>query len=125
MLYEVITDLLTESGRALTAHHAVLITNVIDTEQVLVDTEHDRGPPVEPVAALQDCLQRCLHDCDAGNAIESYREATGILPDLRVRFLRGQLNLRITSYNVCYTKLLRKTMKSLPQSLPGQPMATE
>ncbi|HYQ71329.1 MAG TPA: biosynthetic arginine decarboxylase, partial [Gammaproteobacteria bacterium] len=86
-------DLLTESGRALTAHHAVLITNVIDTEQVLVDTEHDKGPPVEPVDRLQDCLQRCLQGCDAGNAIECYREASGILPELRVRYLNGALNL--------------------------------
>jgi len=86
-------DLLTESGRALTAHHAVLITNVIDTEQVLVDTGHDAGPLVEPVDKLQDCLQRCLQGCDAGNAIDSYREATGILPELRVRFINGQLNL--------------------------------
>ena len=30
-------DLMTESGRALTAHHAVLVTNVIDSEQVLCD----------------------------------------------------------------------------------------
>jgi arginine decarboxylase len=86
-------DLLTESGRALTAHHAVLITNVIDTEQVLVDTEHDQGPAVEPVAKLQDCLRRCLQGCDAGNAIESYREATGILPELRTQYIKGQVNL--------------------------------
>ena len=86
-------DLLTESGRALTAHHAVLITNVIDTEQVLVDTAHDQGPAVGPVAKLQDCLQRCLQGCDAGNAIESYREASGILPELRVRYIQGDLNL--------------------------------
>ncbi|PIP79877.1 MAG: arginine decarboxylase [Gammaproteobacteria bacterium CG22_combo_CG10-13_8_21_14_all_40_8] len=35
-------SIITESGRALTAHHAVLITNVIDSEQT---TSHDIGVP--------------------------------------------------------------------------------
>jgi len=82
-------DLLTESGRALTAYHAVLITNVIDTEQVLCDTEHDQGPPLGPLVGLLACLERC----EAGNAIQVYREATELLPELRVRYLDGTLNL--------------------------------
>ena len=82
-------DLLTESGRALTAHHAVLITNVIDTESVLCDTEHDHGPDVAPVVFMQDCLQRC----SPGNALEIYSEATRKLPELRERYISGELTL--------------------------------
>ena len=36
-------SLLSESGRLLTAHHAVLLTNVIDTEQVLANGHVDPG----------------------------------------------------------------------------------
>jgi arginine decarboxylase len=82
-------NLLTESGRALTAHHAVLITNVIDTEQVLTDTQHDQGPDVAPVAFLRACLQRC----SAASALEVYREASGMLPELRERYIGGELNM--------------------------------
>jgi len=45
------------------------------------------------VAKLEDCLQRCLQHCDAGNAIESYREATAVLPELRTQYINGQVNL--------------------------------
>ena len=82
-------DLLTESGRALTAHHAVLITNVIDTEQVLCDTAHDHGPDIEPIAFMQGCLQRCSAD----TALETYREASGKLPELHERYIAGELTL--------------------------------
>jgi arginine decarboxylase len=37
-------QIFTESGRALTAHHAVLVTNVIDTERA---PEQDAPPPGE------------------------------------------------------------------------------
>jgi len=115
-------DLLTESGRALTAYHAVLITNVIDTEQVLCDTEHDRGPPVGPIAGLQDCLQRCA----AETAVEAYRVATGILPDLRVRFLDGTLNLSQRAHGESlYYELCHKVQRFLKDTVEPPPELNE
>jgi len=110
-------DLLTESGRALTAHHAVLITNVIDTEQVLCDTEHDHGPDIAPVAFIQDCLQRC----SAGNALETYRQATGKLPELRELYIRGELTLaqRARGESI-YSALCQKVQEFLAE-LPEPP----
>jgi arginine decarboxylase len=81
--------LVTESGRALTAHHAVLITHVMDTEQVFCDTDADGEPDATPVAALRECL----NDCTADTALVVYRRAGAILPELRSRYISGALTL--------------------------------
>jgi arginine decarboxylase len=82
-------DLMTESGRALTAHHAVLVTNVIDSEQVLCDPADGDASDAPPVLALRDCLAQCTAD----NALHSYRVAGEQLTALRSLYLDGTLGL--------------------------------
>lgn len=82
-------DLMTESGRALTAHHAVLVTNVIDSEQVLCDPTGVDVPDAPPVLALHECLSRFT----TGNALHSYRIAGEQLDALRSLYLDGTLGL--------------------------------
>jgi arginine decarboxylase len=83
-------DLMTESGRALTAHHAVLITNVLDTERVLCEPgQADDGDSI-PVRALRLALQQCT----AANALASYHEAGESLTALRNRYLNGEAGLQ-------------------------------
>jgi arginine decarboxylase len=77
-------DIVTESGRAMTAHHAVLITDVIDIE----------------TAAAGDVAQ---FDAETGqshdigridrNALESYHDAQFDLAQARASFMQGDLNL--------------------------------
>lgn len=81
--------LMSESGRALTAHHAVLITNVIDTEQVLCEPAGDSTGFCEAVAGLRACLD----GCHADNAIDSLRTANEWLSLLRSGYIGGQLGL--------------------------------
>ena len=82
--------LLTESGRALTAHHAVLITNVIDTEQVLAGITAVRDETCTPLLDLQDCLERSNTDA-AGDV---YAAANAALDGLRTQFTDGTASLQ-------------------------------
>ncbi|MDI1293908.1 MAG: biosynthetic arginine decarboxylase [Methylobacter sp.] len=68
-------DIITESGRALTAHHAVLITNVTDIESVY--TNH---------AALQALPEPY-------NLVEHYHDAQFNLSEARTQFTQDKLSL--------------------------------
>jgi arginine decarboxylase len=68
-------DIMTESGRALTAHHAVLITNVTDIEKAF------NNP-----AALQESSV-------SDNIVEQYHDAQFALAEARVRFTQDKLSI--------------------------------
>ncbi len=67
-------DIITESGRAITAHHAVLVTNVIDLESL----QEQNGIFQQP---LNTSIMEAWHDSQF-SVVES-----------RVRFAQGELNL--------------------------------
>lgn len=83
-------DLLSESGRALTAHHAVLITNVIDREEA-------GGREVTPQSVenhvILDALAQQLRTAAAGSPQEIYAEARELLTTARAHFAEDQLDL--------------------------------
>ena len=84
-------DLITEAGRAMTAHHAVLITNVLDTEQVLCAASVEAptlGEPA-PITALRVDLGRCGPE----NALAVYDDANVRLADLRTLYISGGIEL--------------------------------
>ncbi|MEZ5541075.1 MAG: biosynthetic arginine decarboxylase [Pseudomonadota bacterium] len=82
-------DLMSESGRALTAHHAVLITNVLDTEQVLGAADAGAGSDIAPINALRTTLAQCTAD----TALDSYLQGGGYLAELRGLYLIGNVSL--------------------------------
>ena len=84
-------DIVTEAGRAMTAHHAVLVTNVIDTERVLSAPRVDAPTTVEPspITALRVDLERCGPD----NALAVYDDANVRLADLRTLYISGGIEL--------------------------------
>jgi arginine decarboxylase len=88
-------DIVTESGRALTAHHAVLITNVVDTEQVADETSLPPPPQGEPLV-LQE-LWRDIEragDPASGSVIEAYHNARHRLEEAQSMYVHGVLDLR-------------------------------
>jgi len=68
-------DIITESGRALTAHHAVLITNVTDIESVY------SNPAAEPALPA------------GGNVAEYYHDTQFALSEARACFIRDKLSI--------------------------------
>ncbi|MBK1719061.1 biosynthetic arginine decarboxylase [Thiocystis violacea] len=83
-------DLFSESGRAMTAHHAVLITNVIDREVaggLDLSARDEEGDPT------LDALANQLRAATSGSPQEIHAEARELLGTARERFARDQLDL--------------------------------
>ncbi|MFU8878206.1 MAG: biosynthetic arginine decarboxylase, partial [Wenzhouxiangellaceae bacterium] len=83
-------DLLSESGRALTAHHAVLVTNVTATERFPRAGAEDARADEHPVIAN---LARLLSQIDEFEPEEIFLEAEHLLAEGRNLFLYGDLPL--------------------------------
>ena len=83
-------DLISESGRALTAHHAVLVANVTATETL----PRDKGRVAESDHSLIRHLADVLDQVDEREPEESFLEAEHLLEEGRNLFLYGDLPLR-------------------------------
>ena len=118
-------DIITESGRALTAHHAVLLTNVIDWEQPMTDTVQ---PPLESdspiVHHMWDVYQRIINPSKR-SLLEAYHDVQHDLADSQSAFLQGNISLKerakIEAYantiNQCLTQKLSPNAKGQAQVL--------
>jgi arginine decarboxylase len=84
-------DVITESGRAMTAHHAVLITNVIDIEQAPVDKP--LAPPGDDEPLIVHDLWQALQDLNARSVLESYHDAEHWVGEAQSMYTHGVLNL--------------------------------
>ncbi len=82
-------DLVTESGRAMSAHHAVLITNVTDIETVPEDASEPEQAEAKPLRDLADCRRRLATEAVIG----VYHDAQFDLAEARAMFVQGQLTL--------------------------------
>ena len=84
--------IISESGRAMTAHHAMLVTNVIDSDGngVPKDVEalrHDDDPRVIQY------LWTVLGLCESGSVIEAYHDAVHWLQEAQDMYSHGVLSL--------------------------------
>ncbi len=84
-------DIVTESGRAMTAHHAVLITNVVDVEP---------APGMDMPTAARASEPQVIHDLWRGldaiarqPTLESYHDAAHFLSQAQTMFTHGVLDL--------------------------------
>lgn len=77
-------NIMTEAGRAMTAHHAVLITRVCDIES----TEKHPSP-----SARTDQRKR-LDAASPRSVLEGYHDALFNLEQARLKYLEGTLNIR-------------------------------
>ncbi|MGZ8217310.1 biosynthetic arginine decarboxylase [Methylomagnum sp.] len=82
-------NLVTESGRAMSAHHAVLITNIIDVETVA----EDAAPPLESAAKPLQDLAECLRCLPNDSPLGIYHDAQFDLADARAMYVQGKLSL--------------------------------
>jgi arginine decarboxylase len=84
-------DIITESGRAMTAHHAMLITNVIDIERAAGGDGCQAPPQDAPDVLLR--LHRVYREISARGVAESHWELNQALADLHQLHSQGDLGL--------------------------------
>ncbi|MBL1275360.1 MAG: biosynthetic arginine decarboxylase [Ectothiorhodospiraceae bacterium] len=87
-------DIITESGRALTAHHAMLITDVIDVEKT--DTSTACQQPEEDAPVILHDLWKGLNSSnkhDSRAALETYHMAVHWLAEAQSMYVHGLLSL--------------------------------
>lgn len=83
-------DLVSESGRALSAHHAVLVTNVAAVESLHAEA----GEVAEDAPGTLRSMAQLLAETDQHSPQELYLEAGHYLEEGRNLFLYGDMNLR-------------------------------
>ncbi|MFO7603495.1 MAG: biosynthetic arginine decarboxylase [Gammaproteobacteria bacterium] len=86
-------EIFTESGRAMTAHHAMLITNVIDTSQAdsaLSITTPDRSEPV-----LHELWQSyaSVQKGNGASLVETYHDIVKLLGEAQREYAQAKLSL--------------------------------
>lgn len=85
-------ELITESGRALTAQHAMVICNIVDA--TTPGGEEDLPPPLEDDPDVLHHLWRHLEGVDHQAQLETYHETTHLLDEAQTLFNHGLLDLR-------------------------------
>jgi arginine decarboxylase len=117
-------EIVSESGRAMVAQHAVLVTNVIDTD-LPTDTQ-----PVEPpgdsgaeVNALWSQFER-LGD---SSPEEVYRETQHLMVELHQRYIAGEFDLRERARGEALARALMHAVRDrlLGQSNPPRAILDE
>ncbi|MBE0484691.1 biosynthetic arginine decarboxylase [Marinobacter sp.] len=110
-------DLISESGRALTAHHSVLITNVIDREapdhrEPVVPA---KGAPA-PLADLWRDLESLQDEHSPRSLAEIYHDVLHAMTDVHAQFAHGLLSLveraQAETLYTCCCRLLRDQLDS-------------
>ena len=84
-------DLITESGRAMTAHHAVLVTDVVDVDRV--PGEQAPAAPEEAAPVVLQDLWRGYCEADERSPLEVYHDACHWVSEAQGLYTNGLLNL--------------------------------
>ncbi|MFP5507485.1 MAG: biosynthetic arginine decarboxylase [Gammaproteobacteria bacterium] len=84
-------DIITESGRAMTAHHALLITNVIDSEEA--PGTGPVAPPADDEPLIIQDLWNVLEGLDARSVLEGYHDAVHWLGEAQAMYLHNVITL--------------------------------
>ncbi len=85
-------DIMTESGRAMTAHHAMLMTNVIDVERQEGSTL--LSPPDKNDAHILHDLWGALQRLPEYPALEIYHDVVHYLAEAQTMYVHGVLTLK-------------------------------
>ncbi|AQP99583.1 MULTISPECIES: biosynthetic arginine decarboxylase [Pseudoalteromonas] len=83
--------IITESGRALTAHHAVLITDVIDVEKA--PNYLNPEAPLENSALVLDEMWQCLQRLNPRMALEIYHDAMHLFSEAHDQYVHGLVSM--------------------------------
>ncbi|MBK1734197.1 arginine decarboxylase [Halorhodospira abdelmalekii] len=110
---------ITESGRAMTAHHAVLLTPVIDTDGPPPGSVP--SPPGEGAAMALGELYRSLHEQQQRPPTEVYHDARYYLEEVQGLYLHGVLGLAERAYaERCFEAIAAQLLPRLDPRRPHQ-----
>ncbi|MDZ7752220.1 MAG: biosynthetic arginine decarboxylase [Gammaproteobacteria bacterium] len=84
-------DIITEAGRAMTAHHAMLITEVTDT--AVLSDPGELAPPAADEPFILDALRRGLEGLSRRNAVETFHDSVHWLREAQDGFSHGAISL--------------------------------
>jgi arginine decarboxylase len=117
-------DIVTETGRAMVAHHSVLIFNVLGVNEVLPKTAPEAPSPADHkvVHALFEAYQSISRK----NVLEAYHDAVAAKDEALTLFNLGYVDLKTRGrcerlFWACCEKLLRvvREMDYVPEELEG------
>lgn len=111
-------NVISESGRALTAHHAVLVTSVIDQE--VVPTSAIEAPEADAPDALNE-LYALLSQIDTRGPIECLHDAVHFLSEAQGHYAEGLLTLKQRAWaERAYFAVARAVQPQLDPSIRAQ-----
>jgi len=84
-------QIITESGRAMTAHHAVLVTNIIENERLLL-TKEITAPTANEPRIIHDLFESYNHLANR-SAIEIYHDAYHFFNEAQTMYVHGLITL--------------------------------
>jgi arginine decarboxylase len=95
-------DIISESGRAMTAHHAVLITNIIDVESAPAPAA--LAPPAQDDAQIIADMWDGLQALPERSPIKAYHDVAYRLAEVQGMFNHGVITLaqRARAEQICY-----------------------
>ena len=115
--------ILSESGRALTAHHAMLITNIIDSEQVPDSFELTKPAEASPhvIHDLWEAYGKLQESGSSNMAVEVWHDTAQWLQEIQDLFNQGQLTLgQRAEVEAVYFAICRKVQALLMSSQRAQ-----
>jgi len=89
-------NIISESGRALVAHHAVLVTEVMDVSEVPTPPAQLEPAPSDD-EKLQE-LETLYRDLNLKNCHEIFSDAFGLRDEFLQRFIQGNITLQERAY---------------------------
>lgn len=103
-------NIVTESGRALSAHHSVLVFQVIDSAPML-EAVAALGTPPSDHECLRD-LQDLYKNVSVKNCHEALHDALSLRDEIVERFIQGDMSLAERAYSDnCFWHLIAKIRK--------------
>lgn len=110
--------IITESGRAMTAHHAVLVAPVIDTD---IRSAEPPAPPGEDAPSVLRKLHRAVEAYGHRPATEVYHDACHYLEEAHSLYLHGMIDLPQRAYaERCYQAIGARLRGRLNAGRPHQ-----
>ena len=117
-------NIISESGRALVAHHEVLITEVMDVAQIAEPPAVLSAPTSDNEKILE--LANLYRGLNVKNAHETFNDAVGLRDEFLQSFVQGNLSLedrayadRVVQWLLTRISALKGSLKQVPEDLEG------